>query len=213
MKNIILDFGGVIYQISHEKQKEAFANFEIENFDSLYSHAVQSPLFADLEKGLISNQDFRIAIRAIIGKQVSDGEIDYLWNSILIGFFEDSVELLTRLRKKYNLFILSNTNSLHYKVFIKEFFDKYGYDFNGIFVKTFWSFQMGLRKPNTDIFQFVMQKNGFGFDDTVFVDDTKANILAAEAVGIQSVMLNNGEKLSDLFREDLSLKPSYLKQI
>lgn len=204
MKNLILDFGGVIYQISHQKQHQAFATYGISNFEALYSQALQSPLFADLERGKITENDFKAAVATMIGRQISESEIEFLWNSILIGFSDEAVKLVEKLRQRYRLFLLSNSNILHYKVFMDEFADQYEYDFNSLFAKAYWSFEMGMRKPDTEIFQYILNEHGFGYDDTLFIDDTAANISAAESAGIRSWLLRPNQVLNDLFDEDMN---------
>jgi glucose-1-phosphatase len=205
MKNLILDFGGIIYRISHQKQQKAFADYGVKHFDKLYSQALQSPFFANLERGKVTEEGFKNEVRTMIGQQISDSEIDHLWNSILVGFSDEAVRLLERLRHSYNLFLLSNTNILHYKIFTKEFIELYGYDFNTLFSKAYWSFKMGMRKPDNEIFRYIMEENDLSYEDSVFIDDTEANILAAEDAGLKSVLLSNDKTLSDLFREDLTL--------
>jgi putative hydrolase of the HAD superfamily len=203
MTNLILDFGGVIYQISHQKQQEAFAAYGINNFEALYSQALQSPLFADLERGMITEKDFKTAVAQMIGRQISESEIEFLWNSILMGFSHEAVQLIEKLRQRYQLFLLSNSNILHYTVFMEEFTDHYEYDFNSLFSKAYWSFEMGMRKPDAEIFQFLLNEHGFAYDDTLFIDDTDANIAAAESAGIKSWLLGPNQVLGDLFDEDL----------
>ena len=207
IKNLILDFGGVIYEISHQKQMETFAELGIRNFDELYSQARQSPLFADLECGRLDHGKFRNEVGRFIGRNISEAEIDKAWNSILVGFPEENVRFLEKLGKRYELFLLSNTNAIHYDIYIREFYENYGYDFNRLFTKVFWSFKVGMRKPEPDIYEHV--KKHVGAHDNcncLFIDDTQTNISAAENSGIPSLWLKPGMKLKDLFDENLDLK-------
>jgi len=204
---LILDFGGVIYEISHQKQKETFAKLGIPNFEELYSQAKQSPLFADLERGQISNKAFISKVDGILGHAINDKEIHRAWNSILVGFPEENVKFLESLKEHYQLYLLSNTNAIHYEIYINQFSKNFGYDFNSLFEKTFWSFQIGMRKPDQEIFDHV--KTEFGGDPArmLFVDDTLENIRASQHAGMPAYWLKPGEKLSDLFRDDFRLKP------
>jgi len=105
IRNIILDFGGVIYQIDHQRQIRTFKNLGIGNFESLYSQAMQSPLFAQFERGEISPDQLRSTIKKFLGNsKISSSQIDDAWNSILIGFHEPTIRLLERLRSSYRLF-------------------------------------------------------------------------------------------------------------
>jgi putative hydrolase of the HAD superfamily len=199
IKNLILDFGGVIYDISHQKQQDAFETLGYKGFDKVYSQARQNPLFADLECGRISDENFRAAAKAFIGLDINDKQLDALWNSILIGFVPDRIGLLQHLRKHYRLFLLSNTNSIHYKVYMREFSEQFGCDFESLFEKTFWSFRMGMRKPDAEIFRMVLESCDLKAEETLFVDDTATNTEAATALGIPAHLLAAGEQITDLF--------------
>jgi putative hydrolase of the HAD superfamily len=205
IKNIILDFGGVIYQISHQKQKETFMGFGIANFDELYSQALQNPLFERFETGSISDDEFREALVEMLPGNIRVTEIDRAWNSILIGFSADAVSLLKKLNNKFNLFLLSNTNAIHYNIYIPEFNAAFGYDFEELFVKAYWSFKVGLRKPGDEIYKYVIEDANLNIDDCLFIDDSIQNIEAAKNCGIKSIWLKPGQKLSDLFDEGLNL--------
>ena len=205
IKNLILDFGGVIYQISHQKQKETFMEFGFEQFDDLYSQAIQNPLFGKLETGSISNDEFREALVKILPGNISADRIDHAWNSILIGFFADAVSLLKKLNKKYNLFLLSNTNAIHYNIYMSEYSQKYGYDFEELFTKAYWSFKVGLRKPGHEIFNYVLEDACLFAGNCLFIDDSIQNTVAADKCGIKSIWLKPGLELADLFDEGLNL--------
>jgi putative hydrolase of the HAD superfamily len=202
---LILDFGGVIYQISHQKQKETFAQLGIHNFDELYSQAKQSPLFADLERGHISNEDFITAVSGFIGGGFGVDKILKAWNSILVDFPEENVSFVESLKDHYQLYLLSNTNSIHYDIYIKQFTEKFGYDFNSLFKKAFWSFKIGKRKPDAEIYEFVKAEIGIDPSKMLFVDDTEVNITASRDAGVPAYWLKPGEKLNDLFGQDFNL--------
>lgn len=206
VSKLILDFGGVIYTISHQKQQETFVKLGLDNFDELYSHAIQLPLFAQFECGKISGDEFRENIKTLLGNKFSDAQIDLAWNSILVGFPEDTVRFLELLSKHYTLYLLSNTNVIHYDVYINQFNKTFGYDFNTLFEKTYWSFKVGKRKPNKDIYDQLISECCITPKNTLFIDDTQLNTTTAEKAGIPSYWLKPGEHLQDIFNADLSLK-------
>jgi len=205
IKNLVFDFGGVIYQIDHEKQKKAFLSLGIDNFEHHYSQAIQTAVFADFEKGLVSENEFRRQVSGFLGLKLPHEIIDENWNSILVGFMDKSVSLLLKLKERYRLFLLSNTNSIHYKLYINEFIEKYGYDFNTLFEKTYWSFQIERRKPDAEVFEFVMAEGNMKSGETIFIDDSVQNTIAATHAGMPSIWLKPGNTLSDLFDEELNL--------
>ena len=204
--NLVFDFGGVIYQIDFNRQKKAFSDIGIQGFEKLYSQANQNSLFCDLETGKLSGHDFREKLAGLIGKSLSTEKIDELWNSILIDYFHGNVSLLQKLKSRYRLFILSNTNSIHYQFYARQFMNKYGYDLNELFEKSYWSFKIGMRKPNNDIFEKIITENGLTRQNALFIDDTIQNIKSAEQYGLTSYHLKKADDLMDLFDENLNLK-------
>jgi len=204
-KALILDFGGVIYQIDHAQQQKAFAQAGLHNFDELYSHAQQSPLFANFECGRISDRDFIQEIQTWLGGGFEEEQIEYLWNSILVGFPAQNVDMLIKLRQKYRLFLLSNTNVIHHQVFIDAFKQTYGYDFDSLFEQTFWSFKIGKRKPDADIYEEVLSRIPIPGAQCLFIDDTSKNVEAAIHNGLPAIWLEPGKSLPDIFDPDLNL--------
>lgn len=206
-KNLILDFGGVIYQIDHYRQIETFKALGVNNFEVLYSQAMQSPLFAEFECGRISPDEMLLELTGLLGKNnVSKQQAYDAWNSILVGFSDNVVQLLEKLRTRYKLYLLSNTNSIHYDLFISNFAEKYGYDFNSLFVKPYWSFKVGMRKPDEEIYQFVMADSNLNPDETVFIDDSPQNVKSSVRAGVPAILLKYGKTLDELFDGAMNLQ-------
>ncbi len=206
IKNLILDFGGVIYNIDHDRHKQAFRDLGIKNFDKLYSQADQSLLFSQMECGRIGDQDFRNALAKHVPGEISREQLDAAWNAILVGFDQARIALLNALRNRYRLYLLSNTNSIHYRIYTRDFSRQFGYDFDDLFVKTYWSFKVGLRKPDPKIYRFVLHDAGLQADETLFIDDSRQNTISANDAGLPALWLEPGKELSDLFDEKLRLR-------
>ena len=86
--------------------------------------------------------------------------------------------------KKYQLILLSNTNELHIN-WIKDNVSFYE-DFKNSFDAFYLSHEINLRKPNPDIYQFVLDAHGLKAEDTLFIDDTEENTVTASQLGIQT---------------------------
>src|SRR5438477_3917491 len=99
-KNIIFDFGGVIINIDYLRVIDAFINLGVKDFDALFSQLNQHHLFDDLDKGLISAEEFRHRLRSISKIPLTDEQIDKAWNAILINLPQENVDVLLRLKKK-----------------------------------------------------------------------------------------------------------------
>ena len=119
--NIIFDFGGVIIDISHQRLEESFRRYGVENFDLLFSQAMQSELFQKFEKGEITPVQFRKEFRKLTNLDISDDILDQLWNQIIGDYPPHRIELLKRIKGNYRLVLFSNTNIIHYNFYIEKF--------------------------------------------------------------------------------------------
>ena len=203
IKNIIFDFGGVICNIDHHKVERKFKELGIKDFEKMFSHAIQNHLFEDLETNVISPSVFRDKIRKILNKNIPDSIIDDTWNSIILNIPEERVKLLEDIKPNYRTFLLSNSNIIHYEVYLKDFQEKYGYNsFNDIFEKAYFSFQIGMRKPDLEFFNFVLKKHDLKPEETLFIDDSFQNIPPAQELGIKTYYLKPGEEIIELFENN-----------
>ncbi len=211
IKNIIFDFGGVIYNIDFNRARIAFSKIGIQNFDQLYSQAKQNDLFERLEMGLVSPEEFRNEIRKLSKLNFSDTEIDVAWSSLLIGFDIRRIELLHELKKNYQIFLFSNTNRIHYAHFLKQFQELTNFkSFDGLFAKSYFSFDIKKRKPNPDAYEFLVNDMKINPKETMFIDDTIQNIAPAEKLGIKCWHLT--EEVLNLFEYN-KLKQEVLDQL
>ena len=147
VKNIIFDFGGVIINIDHSLPEKKFRELGINNFEALYSQANQSQMFDKLEKGLIKPDVFRNELRKFIPGVVSDTEIDDAWNSILLNIPVTRIKIVEEVKKDYNIFLLSNTNKIHYDCYLADLQRVHGYkSFDDLFHKAYFSFMKKIIK-------------------------------------------------------------------
>ncbi len=203
-KNLILDFGGVLLNIDYEAPIREFKKLGIEKFQELFTQASQSNLFDEFEKGKISNEKFISEIRTLSGKNISRQEIEFAWNSILLDFPEDKMRLIEKLKGKFNLFLLSNTNEIHILEFEKSMKEKFGENhFQSHFDKIYFSSRMGMRKPDTEIFEFVLKENSLVAAETIFIDDSIQHVAGAKKTGINAFHLDlKKENLQDLLKRE-----------
>jgi len=210
MKAVIFDFGGVILNIDYKRTEEAFMRLGIENFVSLYSQAMQISLFDRLEKGLTDAAAFCDAIRQMSGSAIPDQDLTNAWNALLGDMPPGRIALLKKLKTRYRTFLLSNTNAIHYEVYLEELRNIHGFnDFNELFERAYFSFQMGMKKPDAKIFQRVIAENTLDPATTLFIDDSIQHIRGAAACGLQTRFLAPGTEVTDLFCPDtLAILPA-----
>jgi HAD superfamily hydrolase (TIGR01509 family) len=198
-KNIIFDFGGVILTIDYLKTIASFQKLGIPDFEEQYSKMKQSNLFDEFETGKISSAEFRDRIRSISSLPLSDRQINYAWNSILIDFPKENLEILERLKKSYRIFLLSNTNEIHEHAFKALIQKKFGRNvLNETFEHVYLSHHLHLRKPDPAIYNFVLKENNLEAGETLFVDDSIQHIEGAAKVGLQTFYFEKGKRLSDI---------------
>ena len=195
-KNIIFDLGGVLLDIDYQKTIDAFKNLGIQNFEEMFSQVKADALFEKLETGEISEADFYTAIKQKSKTAITNTEIDKAWNSLILHFRTESLEFLEKLSSQYKLYLLSNTNSIHLKCFKKLFIKETGKPLlDEYFIKAWYSNEVGLRKPGSEIFEFVLQQENLVAAETVFIDDTLNNIETAQKLGLKTHHLLPGEKI------------------
>lgn len=179
IKTIIFDFGDVF--INLDKQGAMNRALELFKLDTLPEDLVAiNTLY---EQGLITSEEF-LGFYTKNFPQLSETEILDAWNFILKDFPKERLEFLKTLseKKTYKLILLSNTNELHIN-WVKENIPFYE-EFKSCFDEFYLSHEINLRKPNTDIYEFVLTQNKLSPDECLFIDDTKDNTDAASRLGI-----------------------------
>ena len=199
IKNIVFDLGGVLVDLDFKVainglQKAGFANVK-EQLQTLH----QGGIFQKFELGEMSADELRTAIRENSTVELTDEEVDNLWNAMLLEIPREKLELILALRGKYMVYLLSNTNSIHWDYVCKNAFNYRGFRVNDYFEETFLSYEMHLAKPDKAIFEKVLQDANLLPEETLFIDDSEANCKAAEEVGIHAHHYHIGDDLSKVF--------------
>ena len=151
------------------------------------------------EKGLITPAEFRNGVREMIGKVVSDKQIDAAWNSFLVDIPTQKLDLLLKLREKYVVYLLSNTNQIHWEWTCAHLFPYRTFKVEDYFEKTYLSFEMKMAKPEPEIFKAIIEDAGIEPKETLFIDDSEMNCKTAQNLGISTYTAKAGEDWSPLF--------------
>ena len=190
IKNIILDFGDVLINLD----KPATAKAMVQHGFTEVTPNLES-LFQNYEKGLIASSDFLHEVSTHFPK-ASREDLTQAWNSILLDFPEERLQFIEDLAKEnqFKIILLSNTNDLHIEC-VKEQMGKNRFNrFRNAFDKFYLSYEIGMRKPDSEIFDFVLQENNLVADETFFVDDVKENTDSAVQLGIKVWNLQVGKE-------------------
>lgn len=179
-KNILFDLGGVIYDIDPQLTQNAIqALLPSNELATFYSKTSQISAISDYEMGKMDTPTFIRKVKEELGLEVHDKVIADAWNALLVGLVEGRVAQIQSLKGKYNLALLSNTNDLHFTYIQKDCQPIYD-----LMDRCFFSFLMGMRKPNADIFEKVLTEMNWKREETLFIEDSPPNILGAEAIGL-----------------------------
>ncbi|MEO9511354.1 MAG: HAD family phosphatase [Flavobacteriaceae bacterium] len=199
IKNIILDFGDIFINLDKSATPNALRKFGYKTLTSQLEI-----LFNDYEKGLMTSSKFLDAI-SFHFPSASKQDLMSAWNCILLDFPDRRLEFLETLAKenRFRLFLLSNTNAIHIE-HVKQKMGMEKFDrFKNPFEVFYLSYEMGMRKPDSEIFEFVLSENKLDPSETLFVDDTKENTDSAAAMGIKVWNLQVG-------KEDITQLKSHL---
>jgi len=200
-KNIIFDLGGVLLNIDYEITARAFEKLGISQFHKLFSKAEQNKTFDLYEKGLITSDEFREALNNALKAPVSKEVLDNSWNAMLLDLPAERLGLLKKMKQTHRTFLLSNTNEIHIQCFSDLLQKQIGSpDLSGFFEKVYLSYEIKLRKPDAEIFQYVLDCNQLDPAETLFIDDSPQHIEGAKKLGIQTYWLDvKKESINDVF--------------
>lgn len=190
IKNLILDFGDIFINLNKTATPKAMSKFG-------YTQTTPQleKLFNTYEKGLITSKQFLETTGSLFPKATEQDLID-AWNAILLDFPNYRLEFLEQLVKEneYRLFLLSNTNDIHIE-YVKAVMGREKFNrFKNAFEVFYLSYEMKMRKPDAEIFEFVLKENQLTADETLFVDDTKENTDTAASLGIHVWNLQVGKE-------------------
>lgn len=189
-KNLLFDLGGVIMDIKRENAVKALSLLGMKDADSFLGDYVQNGIFRQLEEGNISPQAFLEEVRNYFphkGKGISDSEICDAFNKFLTGIPVDRLRLLEELHQRYKIYMLSNTNIIMWESEIKKAFENDGHDINYYFDGIITSFEAHCYKPDDEIFLYTIKTLGINPAETLYLDDSMANIEAGERFGFHGV--------------------------
>lgn len=200
IKNIILDYGNVVFSIDFTRAQQAFTALGVPDVEHFYGHLAQDEVFDAFDRGDITAGEFRDRIREVSNRlDLTDRQIDDAWNALMIRVREGHHELLKGLHGRYRLFLLSNNNEIHYQWIVDHLREVYGLDgYADFFEKDYYSHLMGMRKPEPAIFQYVLDTHGLVPEETLFVDDSPQHIKAALQLGINAELLTAPDTLPEL---------------
>ena len=200
IRNIVFDFGGVVCNIDFKLSELKFRELGFTGFNPSYSFEESEDVFRKIEGGKISIPDFIAVLKKHLRAGTTDEEVLLAWNAMIMDLPSQRVKLLEEIKKSYRIFILSNSNEIHYHKYLEDFNKTYGYaSFGDLFEKTWFSFQIHLQKPAKEIFEYIILDGSLKAGETLFIDDSFQHIEAAAAVGLRTFHLQPPMEITNLF--------------
>ena len=185
---IIFDFGDIFINLDKQATIDGLERLGLSSWNEDLDQ-----LNISFEKGQISRDDFLLGIQ----KQIPNATIDEIliaWNGVLLDFPLYRLEFLQLLSKKFRLFLLSNTDAIHIDHFEQREGASFYGDFYQCFEKVYFSYEMGMRKPDAEIYTTLINRHELSPKRTLFVDDKKDNTDAAKALGLHVWNLQVGKE-------------------
>ena len=199
IKNIIFDLGGVLMNIDYTKTTNAFKELGYADFDNMYTMLKANNVFDGLETGHITETDFYGYMLTAADGRITKDQVTEAWNAMILDFRTESLGFLKQLGKTHKLFLLSNTNIIHKKAFDRIFTEQTGFpSLDDFFTKAYYSHHVNRRKPNADIFEFVLKDAAITATETLYIDDLDPNIKTAGSLGFKTHLLLSGERIEEL---------------
>ncbi|MBL7813668.1 MAG: HAD family phosphatase [Saprospiraceae bacterium] len=202
-KNIIFDFGNVLIDLDIERTFVSLRHFVGDDYEQkLKTVYPNGDVFVDFEIGKISEQTFLETLRSIAETPLSIRQVKEAWNAMLLTIKPERFDMLLRLRQNHRVFLLSNTNETHYNFVDGYLKTVYGFDIQHFsdtyFDKAYYSHHIGLRKPNEDIYDYVLQDAQLKAEESLFIDDVAANTEGAKRVGMKVYQHRVGDEIIDI---------------
>ncbi len=189
-KAIIFDLGNVLLPIDLDKTYAAFSAYSSLSKEEIGSIIIENQLWVPYESGKQSDIEFREFLRSRLDLTISDFEFDEAFSALLLNFQEGVYEWIASLQSTYHLILLSNTSSIHAERFTKVSLGPTGENLFSLFHHVYYSFEMGLVKPDPAIYHRVLTEQGFSPSQVLFFDDNLANINSAKLIGIDSYLID-----------------------
>lgn len=197
---ILFDLGKVILDFSYHKIAEGMARHSRQSVyqdpDNIINYILlkDSKLLGLYEEGKMTSGEFFLSMKEIFGLDISFSQFEKIWNEV---FTENGGmgDLIRSLKKDFTLFLLSNTNELHFGYVKRQFPVVHEFD------RWILSYEAGVRKPDPEIFKIALNKAGVQPEEAIFIDDIKGHVIAAENIGIHAVEFKSVEQITRYIKE------------
>lgn len=211
IKNIIFDFGGVVVPLNPEEAYKRFETLGVKDARERLGKYGQTGIFLQCENGSIDAETFRLELGKLVQQLNGSTEVpaftfeecEWAWRGYVTEVHPERLQNLLRLKERFNVLLLSNTNPYMTRWADSTEFSGDGHPIGYYFHRTFYSYRMKDYKPSATIFQRVLNEAELKAEETVFLDDGPANVEAANRLGIHGLLVPKNEDWWPALKEKL----------
>ncbi|NDV82799.1 HAD family phosphatase [Bacteroides sp. 51] len=193
IKNLVFDFGGVIVDINRDNAVRHFESLGLTNAEELLDKYHQRDIFLEVEDGRIDETEFCRKLGEYCHRDISFKEAKAAWLAFFVGDPQYRLDYLEELHKKYNIYILSNTNPFVMSWARSPEFTAARKPLDYYVDKVFTSYQVKCVKPHREIFEYMINDTQLDPAESLFIDDGAANVEIGKELGFHVLQPVNGE--------------------
>lgn len=205
IKNLVFDFGGVLIEIDTQNAIDRFEKLGLSEPHRFLNSYQQTGAFYALENGDITADEFIVQLSCLCGREVSYEQAKDAWLGFVVKVQTGFLDFLQQLRSRYHLSVLSNTNPFLQSWARSRDFTPVGKSLDDYFDTLYLSYEMNCSKPHEDIYRKMLLHGNMIPEETLFVDDSEKNIEAARRLGINGLLVKNGEDWCGMLEKYLTL--------
>lgn len=198
IRNILFDLGGVILDIDFQLTVKAFYDLGFPAELLQYPNSMGTDVYYRYESGQIDTEQFKQELKERSGVNISDEDFHRAWTALILRIPQAHIELLDKLRRKFNLYMLSNTSDLHVQAWEQMYERQAGKSIYKVFDRIYYSHEIGFRKPDHGAWKHVLEDARIKPEETLYLDDLIQNVKAAQELGFQAIHIHERTTLTDL---------------
>lgn len=192
IKALLFDLGGVVLEVDFNKVFKSWESMSCLNEAQIKSKFTMDEHYQQHERGQIDATVFYEHLRQTLALTASDTEMDSAWNAIFGQQITASLDAIDIARAKFPTYGFSNTNQTHQRYW-EHHFPRLTNSFDKLYVSS----EIGLRKPDAQAFEFILNDIAVSPKELLFFDDSIENIEGAERLGIQTVLVSSSDSVVD----------------
>ena len=190
---IVFDLGKVILDFDHRVITRRLARisgvFEARVHDLVFGRDLERMY----DRGKMSSTGFYHTVVKSLGIEMPFEEFRDIWTGIFTANTE-VCRIIEKLKKRYRLILLSNTNEMHFDYVLRTF------EILSAFDDYVLSYRVGERKPHPNVYAAALERAGCPASECVYVDDMEEYVGAARRLGIHALVFRNAQQLEEDLR-------------